>query len=362
MRIIAKVCGKHRFSLRSNTQHSTSTHTTPDRSMRRIGFIEHLQDSTRFCDYLISQRIHAKAERDGDEANHRYSIWVNEEQKVTEAKALLDQFHANPSDTRFDASKEAEAVRKAEADENARRLKNIAKVSHRSGGPVGGAAGGMGAGRVPVTIAAIALCVVAGLLTGFGSTSMRKSQMRRQAPSTEFRIYDTLTFMSLQDRIQDEDSFAAIRRGEVWRVFTPAILHAGMGHLAMNMMGLFFLGSVIERLHGGGWLLLMLVSIAVFANLVQVFWPEANNGGANAVGASGATYGLFGFFMIRPHFQPMYPVTLPPMFLLMGVGFLVLGVLMVIPTMANGAHVGGLAGGMIFAALIPTSESPRRRT
>ncbi len=326
--------------------------------MRRIGFIENLQDSTRFCDYLISQRIHAKAERDGDEATSRYSIWVKEEQKVAEAKAFLDQFHANPSDTRYNASKEAEAVRRAEAEENAKRLKNIAKVSHRTGGAVGG----MGGGRVPVTIAAIAICIVAGLLTGFGSASMRKSQMRRQAPSSEFRIYDKLTFMSLQDRLQGEDNFAAIRRGEVWRVFTPAILHAGMGHLAMNMMGLFFLGSVIERLHGGGWLLLMLVSIAVFANLVQVFWPEANNGGPNAVGASGATYGLFGFFMIRPHFQPMYPVSLPPMFLLMGLGFLVLGVLMVIPTMANGAHVGGLAGGMIFAAMIPTSERPRSRT
>jgi GlpG protein len=170
-----------------------------------------------------------------------------------------------------------------------------------------------------------------------------------------------MTFMSLQDRRQGEDAFAAIRRGEVWRVFTPAILHAGMGHLAMNMMGLFFLGSVIERLHGGGWLLLMLVSIAVFANLVQVFWPEANNGGPNAVGASGATYGLFGFFMIRPHFQSMYPVSLPPMFLLLGLGFLVMGVLMVIPTMANGAHVGGLAGGMLFAAMIPTGERPRSR-
>lgn len=330
--------------------------------MRRIGFIENLQDSTRFCDYLISQRIHAKAEKEDEPANPRYSIWVVEEQKLTEAKTLLDQFHANPSDTRFDASKEAEAVRKAEAEENARRLKNIAKVSHRSGGPAGGAVGGMGAGRVPVTIAAIALCVIVGLLTGFGGPTMRRSQLGRQQPSSEFKIYDAMTFMSLRDRLQDEDAFASIRRGEVWRVFTPAILHGSIGHLAMNMMGLFFLGSVIERLHGGGWLLLMLVSIAVFANLVQVFWPEANNGGPNAVGASGATYGLFGFFMIRPHFQAMYPVTLPPTFLLMGLGFLVMGVLMVIPTMANGAHVGGLAGGMIFAALIPTGDRPRRRT
>jgi len=327
--------------------------------MRRIGFIENSQDATRFCDYLISQRIHAQAEKD-DAANPRYGIWVREEQRVEEAKSLLDQFYANPLDTRFDASKEANAVRKAEAEENARRLKNIAKVSHRSVGT--GAVGGVGGGRIPVTIASIAVCILIGFFTGFGNPSVRVDRLGRQVPTMEMRVYDALTFMSFQNRMQREEPFSSIREGEVWRVFTPAILHGSMGHLAMNMMGLFFLGSVIERLHGGGWLLAMLISIAVFSNLVQVFWPEVNNGGPNAVGSSGATYGLFGFFMIRPHFQPMYPVSLPPMFLLLGLGFLVMGVLMVIPTMANGAHVGGLAGGMIFAAMIPTGESRRGRT
>lgn len=326
--------------------------------MRRIGFIESSNDATRFCDYLISQRIHARAEKDGD-ANPRYGIWVKEEQKVEEAKALLNQFAENPSDKRFDASKEAEAVRRAEAEENARRLKNIAKVSHRSVGT--GAVGGVGAGRIPVTVAAIAVCIIVGFLSGFGNTRVRLDRSGMPVFTSEIRVFYALTFMSLEDRMEENDAFASIRSGEVWRIFTPAILHGSIGHLAMNMMGLFFLGSVIERLHGGGWLLAMLVTIAIFANLVQVFWPEAYGGGPNAVGASGATYGLFGFFMVRPHFQPMYPVSLPPMFLLLGLGFLVAGVLMVIQGMANGAHVGGLAGGMIFAALIPTGESRRRR-
>jgi len=326
--------------------------------MRRIGFIENSRDATRFCDYLISQRIQARAEED-DAANPRYGIWVREEQRVEEAKSLLEQFFADPSDKRFDASKEAEAIRQADADENARRLKNITKVSHRSVGA--GSVGGFG-GRTPVTIASIAVCILVGFLTGFGNPSARVDRLGRQVPTIETRVYDAFTFMSFRDRVQRKEAFATIRSGEVWRVFTPAILHGSMGHLAMNMMGLFFLGSVIERLHGGGWLSVMLISIAIFSNLVQVFWPEANNGGPHMVGSSGATYGLFGFLMIRPRFQPTYPVSLPPMFLLLGLGFLTLGVLMVVPTMANGAHVGGLAGGMIFAAMIPTGESRRRRT
>jgi GlpG protein len=322
--------------------------------MRRIGFIDNQQDATRFCDYLVSQRIHAKAEKDENQGTACYGIWVKEEQKVGDAKAALAQFQANPSDTKFDASKEADAVRRLEAEENAKRLKNIAKVSHRTGG-------GMASRSVPVTIAAIAVCVLTGLMTGFGNPSLRVDRLGRPVPTMESRVFDALTFMSQKDRRETDDAFATIRTGELWRVFTPAILHGNMGHLAMNMMGLFFLGSAIERLHGGRWLLVMLVSVAIFANLVQVFWPESNNGGPNAVGASGATYGLFGFFMVRPFFQPMYPVSLPPSFLLLGLGFLVAGVLMIVPSMANGAHVGGLVGGMIFAALIPTGEGPRRR-
>lgn len=323
--------------------------------MRRIGFIDNERDATRFCDYLVSQRIHARPEKDEHQGAECYGIWVKEEQRVGDAKALLDQFHANPLDTRYDASKEAEAVRKQEADENAKRLKNITKVSHRGGG-------GMASRSVPVTIAAIAVCVLAGLMTGFGNPSLRVDRLGRIVPTLESRVFDAMTFMSAKDRRETDDAFATIRTGEVWRVFTPAILHGNMMHLAMNMMGLFFLGSAVERLHGGRWLLLMLVTIAIFANLVQVFWPESNNGGPNAVGASGATYGLFGFFVVRPFVQPMYPVALPPSFLLLGLGFLVAGVLMIVPSMANGAHVGGLVGGMIFAGLIPTGEGPRRRS
>jgi len=320
--------------------------------MRRIGFIEDSLDATRFCDYLVSQRIHAKAEKE-DDTNPRYAIWVNEEQRVAEAREMFDQFLSNPKDTRFNASKQADAVRKAEQEENARRQKNITKVNPGSGNSR--------ADRIPVTIGAIALCVVIGLLTGFGNPSLRFDRVGREIPTLESRVYDALTFVNRHDRVRSKDPFVSIRNGEYWRVVTPAVLHGDMAHLAMNMMGLFFLGSVIERIHGGMWLLIMLVSIAFVASLVQVFWPESNNGGPNAVGSSGATYGLFGFFLLRQHFEPGYPISLPPMFLLLGLGFLVMGVLMVLPGMANGAHVGGLAAGMVFAGLVPTGARPRRR-
>lgn len=325
--------------------------------MRRIGFIEGSSDAQRFCDYLISQQIEATAEAE-DDGSRRYAIWVKDEQAVEAAREALQLYHADPADSRFEASKKAKEIRAQQAAENRQRLKNLQKMPRSQPNPLAG-------GRTPLTIAAIAVCVLAGLLSGFGNPRIRVDRAGREYPTLESRTYDALTFVNrhhLQpgERAAD-DPFVSIRRGEIWRVVSPAILHGGITHLAMNMMGLFFLGTVIERLHGSRWLAAMLLGTALAASLVQVFWPAWNNGGPLAVGASGVTYGLFGFILIRPQFDPFYPVRLPPMFQALGLGFLIMGVMMIVPGIANGAHVGGLAAGMLFASIVPDGSGLRRR-
>lgn len=325
--------------------------------MRRIGFIDGSSEAERFCDFLISQQIHARAEPDGEGAA-RYAIWVNEEQRVPEAREALQLYLAEPNNKRFEASKKAKEVRAQEAAENRRRLQNIKKVRHAS-------TGALAAGRTPLTVAAIAVCVIVGFLTGFGNPRVGVDERGREHATTESRVYDALTFVDRHDvppRVHPNTvPFISIRKGEVWRILTPAILHANIGHLAMNMMGLFFLGTAIERIHGARWLAVLLFGTALISSLVQVFWPPSLGGGVLFVGASGVTYGLFGFILIRPRFDPFYPVRVPPMFQLVGLGFIILGVLNVVPGIANGGHVGGLAAGMFFAALLPGGQAPWRR-
>lgn len=326
--------------------------------MRRIGFIDGSSDAQRFCDYLISQQIEATAEPERDGAQ-RFAIWVKDEQALDEARAALELYQTSPSDSRFEASKKAKEIRAQQAAENRKRLKNLQKMPRSNPNPLAG-------GRTPLTVAAIAVCVLVGILSGFGNPTIRVDRAGREYPTLESRTYDALTFVNRHhippgERAAD-DPFVSIRRGEIWRIVTPAILHGNISHLAMNMMGLFFLGTVIERLHGSRWLALMLLGTAVVASLVQVFWPAGNNGGPLAVGASGVTYGLFGFILIRPQFDPFYPVRLPPMFQAIGIGFLIMGVMMIVPGIANGAHVGGLAAGMVFAAFVPDGTGSRRRS
>jgi rhomboid protease GluP len=44
----------------------------------------------------------------------------------------------------------------------------------------------------------------------------------------------------------------AIRAGELWRFFTPMLLHAGLWHIGFNMYALYSIGTGLEQRMGHG--------------------------------------------------------------------------------------------------------------
>jgi len=321
--------------------------------MRRIGFIDDFSLATRFIDYLTTLDISPSLQAcDTTEPSGRQEVWVKEEPKVEAAKLELVEFLKSPQSQKYSVANEATKRRQAKEADNRRRIENVKKVR-------GGALGGIGrANRPLVTIIMGAICLAAGLMTNFGRPQPAFDADGRPAVSSEMRVYDTLRFRSQADGRNSVDPFASIREGEVWRLITPTFLHGSIGHFAMNMLGLFVLGGILERVQGRGVVAVLLVVSALIASVVQALWPESNNGGPNAVGASGAIYGLFGYILIRPLYDTSFPVELPPSAMLMGLGFLLLGVAMIMPQIANGSHVGGLAAGMVLATM---TWKPKRR-
>lgn len=135
-----------------------------------------------------------------------------------------------------------------------------------------------------------------------------------------------------------------------WTVVTYMFLHAGLGHLLFNMIGLFFFGPRLEnRLGSKGFLWLYLLSGlggAAFSFLFAREYP--------VVGASAAVYGvLLGFAMIWPHERIYIWGILPVPAWLLAV-FLVFGSLYAginpgaASRTAHFAHLGGLAFGFAF--------------
>ena len=71
-----------------------------------------------------------------------------------------------------------------------------------------------------------------------------------------------------------------------------------------------------------------------------------------AIGASGAVYGLFGYLWIRPAVDPGYPIHMVPMNIVIMLGMLVACMTPLFENVANGAHLGGLFGGILAALIV----------
>ena len=135
-----------------------------------------------------------------------------------------------------------------------------------------------------------------------------------------------------------------------WTVVTYMFLHAGIGHLVFNMIGLFFFGPRLEdRLGEKGFLLLYFLSGlggAVFSFLFARGYP--------VVGASAAVYGvLLGFAMLWPR-ERIYIWGILPVQAWLLATLLVFGSLYAginpgaASRTAHFAHLGGLAFGFLF--------------
>ena len=91
---------------------------------------------------------------------------------------------------------------------------------------------------------------------------------------------------------------ALVLDGQIWRLLSHAFLHAGWLHLGVNLIGLFSLGGLLERLLGWRRFLVLYAASAIGGGLASAFIGEPRP----SVGASGAIWGLMAatFALVRP--------------------------------------------------------------
>jgi rhomboid protease GluP len=135
--------------------------------------------------------------------------------------------------------------------------------------------------------------------------------------------------------------------GQYWRLITPVLLHGGVFHVGLNLYALAIIGSGIERMYGP-LRFLALYLIAAFAGNVFSFVFSPNP----SLGASTAIFGLLGaqivlIFNNRKLFGNRYRSVLINA---LGIAVLNLGIGLT-PGIDNFGHLGGLAGGVLFALL-----------
>lgn len=122
--------------------------------------------------------------------------------------------------------------------------------------------------------------------TGFYSTALRKIQKKGGSAD-----YSPL--------------FVKVKQGQVWRLFTPSLVHADWLHLAFNILWLLTLGPHIEKRVPRLRILIFIVTSAMISNICQYLM-----GGAQFLGFSGVITAMIGFCYARVCLYPWesYPI------------------------------------------------------
>nr|WP_213996935.1 rhomboid family intramembrane serine protease GlpG [Arsukibacterium sp.] len=135
---------------------------------------------------------------------------------------------------------------------------------------------------------------------------------------------------------------------QLWRWFTPALLHFSVTHLVFNLLWWLLLGAAVERRFGSVYLLNFMVVTAVMSNAAQYFLVGTNFGGL-----SGVVYALFGFCWLNQKRYPQPRPLISDALAVFMVVWLILGFADVLwVSMANWAHLAGLLSGLIMALLV----------
>lgn len=97
----------------------------------------------------------------------------------------------------------------------------------------------------------------------------------------------------------------AIQGGQVWRFLTFQFLHAGLGHILFNMLGIYFFGPLIERHFGSKRFLAFYLLCGVAGPIAyMLLWASGLLVTSASVPLVGASAGVFGILIAAAVIAP----------------------------------------------------------
>lgn len=151
---------------------------------------------------------------------------------------------------------------------------------------------------------------------------------------------------------------SAVQAGEWWRLLTATFLHGGVIHLGLNMLALWTVGPLLERIYGRMQFLLIYLVSGLAGSLMSLHYAAQTK---VSVGASGAVFGIVGALVVGVY---QHRHQLPRQFVRPLVGGMLpfLGYSLAMGAsqahIDNGAHVGGLLAGALVALALPERFDP----
>lgn len=145
--------------------------------------------------------------------------------------------------------------------------------------------------------------------------------------------------------------YRMVRENTWYELVSSGFVHAGLGHLFLNMFVLFFFGLVLERSIGQEHFIGLYFTGLIVSSLPSLYKHKDNPEFAT-VGASGAVESvLFGFIMLFP-LDPIYIMFIP-----IGIPAIIFGILFLVYSVYaskkegkinHEAHIAGAIWGFLY--------------
>jgi len=314
--------------------------------MRLIGKLKGDKEAYKFYSFLEGEGIECSYEPVPSE-NEIFQFWIMHEDEIEIATHWLEEFKKNTDDPRFEnkphpIDTEGVAANHEERQEAALRVLRQQRFKRA---------------RIPLTRLIVLVCVLLFIWNGYQMADLAKKKsgarfftltplfmnLSYDAPSSfallvaffenypmetpeeldklpeaakeAYQKIDTIPVwtglygivLDWPQTKQDLNApmFVKLREGEVWRLFTPCLMHGGFLHILFNMLWLWMLGRQIEERIKKWQYLSITIIICIVSNTLQYLMS-----GPLFIGYSGIICGLAGFIWMRQRRAPWegYPL------------------------------------------------------
>lgn len=250
-----------------------------------------------FVDYMATQGVILTIQQ-----HHQTDVWLADESQAARVNEELARFLENPGDPRYLAASWQSG--QTDSGLHYRRFPFFATVRERAG---------------PFTLLLMAACIIVFIMMNV--------------------VGDQSVMIALAwpyDSSLDVD---------VWRYFTHALMHFSVMHILFNLLWWWYLGGAVEKRLGSGKLIVITVISALLSGYVQHKFSGPWFGGL-----SGVVYALMGYVWLRGERDPESGIYLQRGLITFALIWLIAGWFDLFGmSIANGAHVTGLAVGLAMA-------------
>jgi len=165
-----------------------------------------------------------------------------------------------------------------------------------------------------------------------------------------FKGFDDLSFFR-----KYQFHVGSIRSGEQIRMISSGFLHVDLGHLAFNMLSLYFFAPVVYGILNNFSFVLIYFASLIFGSLLTMIFHK-DDYSYSAVGASGAVMGIiYSAILLDPSLDIyLFFIPIPIPGYIFGIGYLlysIYGMKAKSDNIGHTAHFGGAIGGYLFTLM-----------